>query len=484
MFHKFLSKYGLGTHLALLAAAPLALTPFLDAAKLASVVLWLSALAVVWLFTEPSVRKGEHLSLARYRVRKQMLRDPFFWFLCIAVLFAAFRWMNTGIELRYDPEQTIWLVGDSKLGGGPSAVDGAGFLPFALLLALCIVAMGLRHGIGLMARAEFGVMGSLIAGIGGLAAVGCACAQLEPFSQWMTSGFGSAPFWASSFGVWLVLGIVSGIQLEARHWKVARWPFIIGIAGTSSAIVFFAQPLLASAWFALTLLILIFSLVYLGRAGSGGAIARSLSLAFIGFMVPALLMMSFVPDVVREAKLSGFDPIVAMPEAHMQASEVLSRISRQMCLANPWFGVGNGAYGLHVPFLAEKTDWSLIPAQVKFAFNGYWTILAERGFLGCLLPVVGLGMLLVTYFRRMVGAYFYLRHKDDADVFVFAVPPVAWCSLFVVLLIAGEAVISPIFLTDTLFVTVLSVMSLSAAAFPKSKASLESDAESTKSLEN
>lgn len=469
MLQKFLSKYGLAAHLALLASAPLALTPFLDAASLASVVFWLSGLAVVWLLTEPSIRVGEHLSIARRRVRGEIVRDAFFWFLIAAVLFALFRMLNSGIALRYDPEQVIWTVGDSKFGGGPASAGNAGTLPFSVAVALLILAMGIRHGIGLMARIVFGLSAALFSGIGGCAVAGFACAGVKPFSDWLGSGLADAPFWASTFGVWLIIAIVSGVQAEARKWSSARLPYVLGIAGNASALLFFAPPVVAVVWVAFAFMTLAVSLVYLGRASSVGAVARNLSLAIFGFALPVFLMMMFVPDAVRAAKISALAPEFAFPESYKQASETLSRISRQVWVSHPWFGVGDGALGLHIPFLAEKTDWAVIPAQPKFAINGYWSILAERGIIGCVVAAVGLGMLMVTYFVRLVGAFGYLRHQDDSDIFPFAVPPIAWFAPLAVVILAAETVISPIFLNGSLFLTVLSTLALSAAAFPKAK---------------
>lgn len=469
MLQKFLSKYGLAVHLALLAAAPLALMPFLDAASLASVVFWLSGLAAIWLLVEPSIRAGEHLSLARRRVRVEMVRDPFFWFLAVVVAYAFVRWLNSGIALRYDPEQVVWLVGKSKLGGGPASAGDAGLLPFAVCVALCVLAMGLRHGIGLMARVVFGLSGTLFAGLGGGCAVGLACAGVKPFSTWLTAGFSDVPFWPSAFGVWLVIGLVSGVQAEARKWNVSRLPCLLGIAGCVSVLVFFAPPILAVTWILFSVLALSVSLVYLGRVNSVGAVARNLSLALFGFAVPVFLMMMFAPDEVRSVKVAALDPDVFFSEAYRQASEVLAKIGHRIWVAHPWFGVGIGAFGLHLPFLVEKADWALIPAQPAFANSGYWTILVERGIVGCMLPVVGLGMLVVGYFVRLVGAFSYLRRQDDVDIFPFAVPPIAWFAPLTALLLAVEAFFAPVFQNETLPLTVLAALSLSASAFPKAK---------------
>lgn len=469
MLQKFLSKYGLAIHLALLAAVPLALTPFLGAARLASVVFWLSGLAAVGLLAEPSIRAGEHLSSARRRVRAAFVRDPFFWLFLLAVAFALVRACNTGIALRYDPEQAAWLVGEAALGGGPASVGDTGRSSLAAVFAAGIVALGLRHAVGLMARIAFGVAGAFFSGLGGLAAAGCACAGMEPFAGWLRAGFADAPFWASLFGVWLVVGITCGAQAEARTWTAARLPFVLGVAGNAAALLFFAPPLVAAAWLVLSALVLVFSLVALARARSGGAVARTCAFALFGYALPVFLLMLFVSEPLRALKVDGLDPALAFPENMKEAGEALSRIAREAWKSRPWFGVGSGALGLHVLFLAEKADWAFLPVAPSFAYNGYWTLLAERGIVGCMIPAVALGLLVAAYVMRLVSAFMFLRDKNDVDIFVFAVPPVTWAMPLALALLAVEAVWSPIFLTDNLLVAVFASLALAAAACPRAK---------------
>lgn len=471
MIQKFLSKYGLASHLALLAALPLALTPFLSAATLASVVFWLTAFAAVWLFVEPSVRVGEHLSLARARVRSELLLDPVFWFVLLLVAVAVVRWMNGGIELFYDAEQSNWLVKDPRWPVLPSSTGDSGRLPFAVALASLIVLCGIRHGIGLMARAAFGVIGAFVAGLGGFAAAGCAGAGLAAFVPWMSAGFADSPFWPSCFGVWLVVGIVSGVQAESRRWGAARLPFALGVAGNMAALLFFAPPLLAVAWLVLALGVLIFSLFYLNRSGSTGAVARNCALALFGLALPVLLVMTLMPESVRALKLASLSPALALGEGYREAAGALSRISKAMWMEHPWTGTGLGAFGLHAQFLAEKADWQVIPMLPKYATSGYWTFLAERGIVGCALLAILLGMLLTTWGTRLGGAFLYLRHKDDADIFPFAVPPVAWIAPFCVVLLAAEPVFSPSCTEPCALFALVIPLALSAAAFPKGRKS-------------
>ena len=64
---KLIAKYGTAAHLALLAAAPLFLFPFLPDEAIATVLLFLSLPAAVWTLMEPSVLDGEKLHTARER---------------------------------------------------------------------------------------------------------------------------------------------------------------------------------------------------------------------------------------------------------------------------------------------------------------------------------------------------------------------------------------------------------------------------------
>lgn len=502
MIQKFLSKYGLASHLAILAALPLALTPFLTAATLGSVVFWLMAFVAVWYFTEPSVRLGEHLSEARFRVRYEMMRDPLFWLMVFALLFALVRFLNTGIEVFYDAERTTWIVRDPKWSILPASVEGQGLLPFAFASAALLVLMGLRHGIGRKARTEFGIVGSFVAGLGGIASVACAVSGVGDFPVWMVSGMEEVPFWASSFGVWLVLGVVCGVLAEASKWGAARLPLAVAVAGNVAALFYFAQPLVAAVWLMLAIVVSIFALIYLSRAGSMGSVARIFTILVVGLALAVFSVMTFMSQEVRQLKSRRILPAnvldsrasdLAAEKARLttksaidgrkkaekvreeyrergrRCKTALNRIARRMWSEHPWSGVGLGAFSLHTPFLAEKEEWRVLPPKPEFSPNGFWTHLAERGLLGCTLLVLILGLLLYTWGASLVGAFLYLRHRDDADIFPFAVAPLAWVGPLCVALFFAEGAFAPVFL-DASFILVATVpLALSAATFPKPK---------------
>ena len=471
MIRRLITRYGLAFHLALLAGLPVALTPFLSRSSLATLILWLSAYALLGLVAEPSVRIGEHLSLARRRVLVSIVKDPFFWFCLVMVAFAWIRMVNGGIAMFYDAEKSEWLVRDPSCTFLPSSAKDAGYLPFAVSVGVLVLLMGIRHGIGLAARLSFSLVGSFIVAIGGLAAVTCVCLGVEPFVSVASSSFGKMPLWGSLFGVWMMIALSSGLQAEARKWKVARLPFCISVGGTAAGLLFFSPALQVAAWAVFALFLVIFGLIHLGRTGALGAVARSFSLLVLGFAVPAFLLALFAPEAVQKAKEGGLDIAIAFPETYVECNEILSGLARKMWLPCPWGGVGEGAFGLHVPFLAERTDWDVIPPKPLFAMSAYWTILAERGISGCLVLALALGFLVWTYLSRAITSFLYLRRCDDADVFVFAVPIIVWVPPVAVILVALEALWSPLFSLEVVFMAVATVLALGAASFPKAKKS-------------
>ncbi len=471
MIQRFFSKYGLALHLAVLAALPLALTPFLTAATLCSVILWVSAFAAVWFFTEPSLRRGEHISTSRIRLQKELLFDPFTWFFLAVLAYALLRWLNNGIGMAYDPEQAAWLIRKPAWSGFPASAGAAGFLPFCVALAAALVVLGLRNGVGASARIVFGIIGAFVAGVGGLVAAILACSGNDVFLKATEAGFDLAPFWASSFGVWLVIGLACGAVAESGKWALARLSLIFSVAGNVAALVFFAPPLIAVGWFVFAVIALVFSLVVISQKKSMGAVARCSVLTVFGMAVPIFMVTAFMPRSFIEIKFSTLNPALAFSQAYVGMTEALTRIARTMWLANPWFGVGEGAFGLHLPFLAEKADWGVLALKPTFATNGYMMLLAERGVAGALVIVCGLGLQISSYVLRLIEGFKYNKERDEGGLFVFSVPPVAWILPFTLVLFAIEAWFSPIIDSTAFILTAAVPLSFAASSFPKARTS-------------
>ena len=469
MIQKFLSKYGLAVHLAVLAALPLALTPFLTAATLASVTLWLSALAAVWFFTEPSLRQGEHISSSRARLRRELAVDPFFWFAVLLLVYGLVRWLNAGIALHYDPEQAVWAVRDPSWAGFPASTPSAGLLPLTSLIALSFVVLGLRNGVGASGRVMFGLVGSFAAGLGGFSVAACACYGAPAFVAATKTGFGQCPFGASAFGIWLVISICAGVIAEGNRWALARLLFIFGVGGNLAALLFFAPPLVAVCWLALGVAALVFGLVYLARTRAMSAVTHAAVLTVFGMAIPIFMIMTFMTQDFLSFKQMNLDPAVAFSESARNTSAVLTRLAKSMWTTHPWFGVGEGAFGLYLPFLAEKGDWAVLPLKVTSAYNGYFMVLAERGVGGLLFLVAGLCLLIATYVMRLLGGMKAVKASDEGKGLVFGVSPSAWALPLTVVPVLAEACFSPVLSMPAFVLTAAIPLALAASSFPKAK---------------
>ena len=468
MIRKVISKYGLAAHLGLLAAFPVIFAPYLSSVALGQATLWISLFAFLWVLAEPSVRAGERSSDARHRVLMSIVKDPVFYYCLLMVGYALVRWWNSGIAVGYDGEQAKWFVREPAAMVMPSSAGDSGFLPLVAAVGLSVFLAGARHALGLQARVFCGLTAMFLVGAGGLVAAVLACLGEHAYlAKKAMAGFADVPFLGTAFGLFLLLAVVFGMDAEGRKWSAARLPFVVAVGGTSAGLVLFSPPLMAALYLLAVLLFLVFSAVYCARVGSMGSVARGIGLVVLGLSVPALLLMGLATPELQQAKLQGLNVELAFPVEYKSLHQTLSRIAKEMWMERPWLGAGVGAYGLHAPFLAVKADWAVIPPHPQFALCGYWTLLAERGIVGCALLSLCVVLLLFSWGQRLWEAFRYLRHNDDADIFLFACPPVVWTAPFVFLLSALELWISPLFNSITAIFALVVSLALSAASFPR-----------------
>ena len=220
---------------------------------------------------------------------------------------------------------------------------------------------------------------------------------------------------------------------------------------------------------------------------------------------------------IYSVKAGGFLAIdKKQSEEYRKLSPMLSDMAKSVWKKHLWYGAGTGAFRLHVPFIATKEqlaafrppksdDWRtlLITQQMKKnalkrahepksksksadefdwksvrpynrnpvrAFNSYWTFLAERGLLGVTLALFGLGVLVFSYFFRLAKAVTFLRTQDDADIVVFACPPIAWVAPFVLALLCVLALYEPILDIVPMWFAFIVPLAVAAASFPKNPA--------------
>ena len=504
MFPRLITRYGLATHLALLASLPFVLFPFLSAEKLAQTIFSLSVLAGLWLLVEPSMRNGEHLSIARRRVIRAILHDVVFWFFLVVIVVVFVRYLNSDVALKYVDGE--WRVNPPSMPSLPASVGEAGLLPLAVVVAIAVLLQGIRHGIGLTGRISFGLTASFVMGVGGLVMAGLACANVPAFMCAAKADFLECPCWGTfigpGFGVWLICALAFGAHAEARKWGASRIPFCIAIAGNASGLLFFSPPIVVTGFLVLALVVAIFCMVFLARSGSMGAVARNFVLAVLGFAVPFFISSALLQDEIELAVHAAETPVMEpaknvfafkaggflsvdkdYAEMYGKRSAALSGAAKLIWKKNPWFGAGTGAFVLHSPFLLTKAelrffqggkrDWraklGLRPhsRDPKCAFNSYWTLLAERGLFGIVLAAAVLVFLLTSYFIRLVAAVVFLRQQDDADIVVFACPPITWTVPFALILLLSVAVFAPILAVPPMWLVAVAPLAAAAASFPK-----------------
>jgi len=384
MFARIITRYGLAAHLALLASLPFVLFPFLSESTLAAVIFWLSGLAFLWLLIEPSMRVGEHLSTARRRVLGSLVRDIAFWFFLCVLVVAFIRYVNSDVSAVYSLEEGKWNISEPSYPSLPASTSvrtqwcpfpTKGLLSLAVLVGVSVVVLGIRHGIGLTGRISFGVVSSLIMGIGGLAMVTCACLQVPSFMCAAKADFLGGPFWrpfwGPGFGVWLICSLAFGAQAETRKWGGARVPFCIAVAGNASGLLFFSPPPVSLVFLVIAVFAAIFCLAYLGRAGSMGASARSFVFMLLGFSAPFFFLFALVPDEVEfdneESRIASDAEPVKEPtrnvyavkaggflaidkdqaEIYGELSPKLSEIAKGIWKKHLWYGAGTGTFPLY-----------------------------------------------------------------------------------------------------------------------------------------
>ena len=469
MFRQNVSRFGLATHLALAAALPAALAQFVSVHTLSVSMLWIALAAWIWMMFEPSVLSGETVSRARSRMFGCMIRDPFAWFMLVAVLFALIRWLNSGVALSYDPEKTLWLVKEPAMSIMPASSGAAGFLPFAITVVLATVIVGVRHALGRNARIWFGVATGAFSAIGGLAAVICVAFGIESFKSAALMNFGGPWFSGTAFALVLPVSIACGIEAEERGLTKARLLFAFAVAGNAVAAFVFLPILLAAVYLLISVVVAAVSLALCKNRAGAAACARAASMLAFGIVgaVSAVMVPSY-KDIVQE-KVRGLDVEKAFTLELADRNEALQRVSVAMWKDFQWGGVGVGAFKLQAPFYVAKEDWQVLPPRPEQSSNGYFTLIAERGIVGSLFWLVGIGFLLFFWVVRLVESLKWHRTQEEGRAWMFCIPSVVWAGLSVLLAGLADAWFSSGFPLTALPVCVASAMTLAAASFPKMK---------------
>ena len=384
---RFIAKYGLAVHLAVLAVSPVFLLPFFTAGTVAAVLLWLSLVAATWTVFEPSVRGGERPSDARRRVARDLGRDPLSWVLLVIVAFSGLRALNTGIRLSYDAETAVWRVLDPAFPILPGTVGGSGCLLFATAVAFLVLLQACRHSLGRSARQMYLLLSSALAGL---------VAVIDLFVI-HGGDFGFV------FGLYLVGGVVSLVSVLERDWKPALFPAALAIVGTVAGVLVFLPLYLAAVLVAIGLLTLVYVLAFAGKRFRSDGVFRIVLVGFAAFALGGLLVGAVLPKDVLSERLAACLDLKFFPEGFIENRGALSVIAFKSWVSHLWIGTGLGSFPLDFRVNAQAADWTLFPRGATTIANGWWLLLAERGVVGSVLFILPFVFLPVTYVRRLIG---------------------------------------------------------------------------------
>ena len=399
---RFLAKYGLAAHLAIVAVAPLFLFPFYSAHDVARALLWLTLFAAAWTLLGPSMRGGEALHSARARVARAVLRDPFFWLSLVVVAFAGLRALNGGVRMAYDAEQSVWSLASPAVAELPGCVDGAGFLPFAAALALSVVVTALRQALGRGGRAAFVAMSSAGAGLAAVAALVAAfeghggCQRAFVFPNAGSSYFGCA------CGVYFLAGTAALASGFERRWAAALAASPLSVGGTAAGAFAFSPPAMSAAFAVAGLLVLLWAFAYSRRALRGTGAYRLLAVFGIAVALGGLAVAFLAPDAAA-ARVGAFAARAFVPEGLLEARAALSDVALRVWRSAPWLGTGLGSFPLDIRFYALAEERELIPPGAESVPNGALLALSERGIVGAALVALPFAYLLVAYVCRLAA---------------------------------------------------------------------------------
>ena len=454
---KFISKYGLAAHLALLAVAPLFLFPFFGPGTSGAVMLWLSMLGLAWLLLDPSRVPGEMPYMARLRVGWAILKDPLFWFLVVIVSFSAIRWMNGPVAVKYDAEETRWFIAPPSVPWLPGGVKDAGYSSFVGSVALTIVVMGAKHALGRSARLAFVFAGALFAGLAAMASMFAVFFEVEPAASAARCGVFSGSYCGAAYGVWFVGGVVALAGSLERKWNKGLLAFAFAAGASATGLLMFAPPYAFVGFCIAGIAAFLASLTFLGMFQGGADVLKYMAGLIIAAVVPVLVSTYVLPGDVVQLRMSFFSGGDLFPAQFFELRARLSEIAASVWRSSVWLGHGLGSFPLEARFAATPQDWALWTGQTPCGpLNGFWHLLAERGVAGAILVGVPLLYMTVTFVMRLVASIGRLSFF-----------PLCAFGVVAVLAVAAEAFFDGSFLRTETLLAAASAYAVAASSFQK-----------------
>lgn len=445
---KFIAKYVLAAHLAVLAVAPLCLLP--------SWVAWLSLLGAIWLLMEPSRIKGESLRSARSRVVSAVVRDPFFWFSVVFLSYYVIAYFNTGVTLSYDAQEAKWFMSQPPMPLMPSSTDG--FKPSAItsVLAMIVVTQGCRHALGKQARFGFAVVFSFVSGLISFIMISALVLGNVAYLDLAKCSFENPQFLGIVFGISSLVSVSALASVfEFRIFRVLVM-VLFGIVGSLAGLFIFA-PAHIAAFFAIALIMLFLYAIFYAFKLPGALIEFKYAVVlFISISIAVIVVIFSLSDEIMEMKTLPFQSVKTVLPQLSELREALSKIAFSVWRDNLWLGTGFETFPLDIKFNATDGAFAVIPESQTKPLSGYLLLLAENGIVGSVMYTCLYGFLLFTYIRR-----FCMSLKASIS------SPISLTGFLALSAVAAAAAFDCSFLLPEATVVLCMTMSLSSVSFSK-----------------
>ena len=454
----FVSKYATAAHLALMTVAPLFLFPFCSEWEIAKVLLWLSLLGAVWIVMSPSVKGDEKPHDARLRFASEVFVDPLFWFSLFLAAFAATRALNGGVAFAYNAENYIWTLTLPTAAILPGCVDGAGFLPFSMSVALLVVLQGFRHALNRSAVVGYLVSTTVLSGLSALVLIVALSYGNKVVLSLAECNYLVPSFVGTAYGIHFLGGLAAFFCIVETNMAGVEFMTVLSLAATALGLAIFS-PLLTLVVFAIAFVVVVMlSFALMGRELAGVRSLRCTLAVLILMAAAASPFFFFDASSAISARCDDILSLRVLPAEFANVRAVLSDIALRVWKENPWLGSGLGSFMLDIKFLATSADWSVVSPLQTASTCGWWQLLAERGILGALMIAIMGGFLVWAYVRRFVLSFSLDRFRS-----IHCLGPV------VILVLTALAFFDCSFLRVDVLLAAAATMALSTAAMPEDR---------------
>jgi len=423
MMQKLLTKYGLMAHVACVVAYPLCYLAYGRVFGFAAL-LWLSLAVVEMMVLLPSVRKGETLSDARFRVVRAILWDPFFYTGVAVIGFVAFQWLNSGCGLVYLADADVWQMSNPPLTWAPFCVETrAGSTMVAVFTACVTVGVALRTAVGKSAKRQ---LLQWLAGLGGLYAfyaVSQAGLGRQPYAGLIVNAGSTAI--GTFFGFWALLGMGLFVDAVARAQRRSKFILVFGVLGNLAGMLVFARAVSVCVYVVLSIVLSVYWALYIRPHVARPTQFKLVLGALIVFVAVAISIFYLFPNNPVVNKTMSLIPYESWWKPFADVQKIRTAVALNVWQNHPWVGVGADGFHHFAGLSVSAKDWGSLKTDQGFVYNDCLQFLCEYGVLGAgfLLAVV-VTLLIPLCYRARIAWKYGTHDENDGRPYLLRLSPI------------------------------------------------------------